>query len=1040
MTSTPSRAFTNGFHRASATSAPGSNPRPRRDASMVRDAAGPGLGAASLPAEEDERDADPIHIALRQCYSNSEAIIADLFGPDGPGRRALQQQPTPSRNNAADGPAPAEPAKTPAPPKRLARQIDDDYGDDDEDEEEDAAEKESPLKAKAKAGLLNGLSPQAMRSPAPPLKPPVVRANTATSSEQAKSSEDVRKQLEDDKKHAAATAKRSFQAAFFTLEHDGDAMVEQQKMDEMEREVENEISGGANATSSGQPPTSGSAAAATSHGTLGSADLGASSLTLKHLIARIDLKRNEIAASDSQLRTLIAEVRRGRSKWASEDRVGQEELYEAAEKVLQELKAMTGNVEPFLQRVSKREAQDYFLVIKQPMDIGTMTKKLKQYNYKSKKEFVDDLHLIWSNALEYNKLESHPIRKKALYMRKETEKLIPLIPDIVVRDRAEIEAEERRQNSLDADESDDDDAPIMASRGRKAPKKGGKGAPSSARKAPPVNVDDTSATPDRDVKPAMHATGSSGLRNSLLRAESELQDASSLGFSTPPPGGTQTPSINGVHGSGVPPSQVDAMDIDGPGNSTIISTPDDADEDDTEFKTWKQVTKKDRAAAAAARNRLFRGNQLNPEEPALLRTKAGMRRWMRQQRMLSSDRAVTNTDATEGAQGEEDEETSAPGETLAEGIEKDEDSTLPDYYDPLSAIPDLPDRWRWTTDSEGHVMSQNEEWMRMHPKSRFRSTGSRAARAIDESNRLMQETRKISIKIGLVKQMQMQGQTHQSQFQKYDPQPFVEQDVDPVVLSENGPLMAPWLTRAALQRSVGKLFYHAGFEEFQPSAMETATDLAAEYFTKLVEGFKVYREQPKKYAKTPRFTLEEQVLHSLLENGLDVEGLESYVRDDVERHGAKLTVVHDRMKNHLADLLVSFLPSQSAIPARANNPTATRLERTADRPRRNRCDLPRRQRGIRPGRLCHRRTGRRLLRLQGARSGRRTRAGGLDRPTPRPTEPHARRVPGAEPRASHCHWCGLLAAPAVRPAFARAPTFSNRSGAGLLPPEAARQP
>ena len=29
-------------------------------------------------------------------------------------------------------------------------------------------------------------------------------------------------------------------------------------------------------------------------------------------------------------------------------------------------------------------------------------------------------------------------------MRKETEKLVPLIPDIVVRDRAEVEAEERR--------------------------------------------------------------------------------------------------------------------------------------------------------------------------------------------------------------------------------------------------------------------------------------------------------------------------------------------------------------------------------------------------------------------------------------------------------------------------------------------------------------------------------------------------------------------------------------------------------------------
>jgi hypothetical protein len=43
-------------------------------------------------------------------------------------------------------------------------------------------------------------------------------------------------------------------------------------------------------------------------------------------------------------------------------------------------------------------------------------------------------------------------------MRKETEKLVPLIPDIVIRDRAEVEAEERRLHlaELDgAEESDD---------------------------------------------------------------------------------------------------------------------------------------------------------------------------------------------------------------------------------------------------------------------------------------------------------------------------------------------------------------------------------------------------------------------------------------------------------------------------------------------------------------------------------------------------------------------------------------------------------
>lgn len=47
------------------------------------------------------------------------------------------------------------------------------------------------------------------------------------------------------------------------------------------------------------------------------------------------------------------------SKRVCEENVGQE-LYEAAEKVLSELKAMTEYSAPFLTRVTKREAPDYY--------------------------------------------------------------------------------------------------------------------------------------------------------------------------------------------------------------------------------------------------------------------------------------------------------------------------------------------------------------------------------------------------------------------------------------------------------------------------------------------------------------------------------------------------------------------------------------------------------------------------------------------------------------------------------------------------------
>lgn len=57
---------------------------------------------------------------------------------------------------------------------------------------------------------------------------------------------------------------------------------------------------------------------------------------------------------------------------------------------------------PFLRPVQKREAPNYFDIIKNPMDLTTMTKKLKNLQYNNKDDFAADLELIWSNCLTYN--------------------------------------------------------------------------------------------------------------------------------------------------------------------------------------------------------------------------------------------------------------------------------------------------------------------------------------------------------------------------------------------------------------------------------------------------------------------------------------------------------------------------------------------------------------------------------------------------------------------------------------------------------------
>jgi transcriptional activator SPT7 len=554
-------------------------------------------------------------------------------------------------------------------------------------------------------------------------------------------------------------------------------------------------------------------------------------------------------------------------------------------------------------------------VIKQPMDLGTMTKKLKQLAYRSKAEFIEDLARIWQNCLEFNSNADHPIRKHALFMRKEMDKLVPLIPDITIRDRDEVEAEERRQQlangEIDDGGEESDDEPIMSSRGRKAPGKSAKkGAPVPRKTAPTLE-----SAANAEVKPPLQAFGS--YASGSVAAESEFNE----GPSTPPPG-SLTPLGPHGPGSGIPGSTADPLELEGL-NAGSVPPPAVIEQEDEEYRLWKQKTKKDRALMAAERHRLFRGDRLNMDENALLRSKSGMRRWLKIQKQAAADNALD----TEKVSAEEPKQ-STNGQTLAEGMEGEDDSMLPDYYDCLAGVPDLDRRLAWEEDDEGQVLDQNEALLWLYPKSQFVSSGSKLANKLQSNMRQLQETRKVCTKIGVVKQMQLQSQMYQNQFQKYQPEPFVERDIESHVMSDSGPLVAPYVAKAALQRSVGELFYHAGFEEFQPSALDAVTDLAAEYFQRLATTLTNYQEAPKvpvtttvttsagqqanKVTWRSACTPEESILHTLHESGLSLSELESYCRDDIDRLTSRLTTMHDRMRKHLADLLRPALNDGSA--------------------------------------------------------------------------------------------------------------------------------
>jgi hypothetical protein len=59
---------------------------------------------------------------------------------------------------------------------------------------------------------------------------------------------------------------------------------------------------------------------------------------------------------------------------------------------------------PFLRPVDPAQLNcpDYFEIIKEPMDLGTVEKKLRNNSYNSPYQFFSDVRRIWSNAFTYN--------------------------------------------------------------------------------------------------------------------------------------------------------------------------------------------------------------------------------------------------------------------------------------------------------------------------------------------------------------------------------------------------------------------------------------------------------------------------------------------------------------------------------------------------------------------------------------------------------------------------------------------------------------
>uniref|UniRef100_A0A7S3DD89 Bromo domain-containing protein n=1 Tax=Palpitomonas bilix TaxID=652834 RepID=A0A7S3DD89_9EUKA len=107
----------------------------------------------------------------------------------------------------------------------------------------------------------------------------------------------------------------------------------------------------------------------------------------------------------------------------------QKDLNARLEGVMRALKDFKAHSFPFLKPVSRKEVPDYYDVIKRPIDLLTMSKRLKNDNYKCVQDFANDLDLMWSNCRLYNSDINNVYREHARQMENRAAELLAQVED-----------------------------------------------------------------------------------------------------------------------------------------------------------------------------------------------------------------------------------------------------------------------------------------------------------------------------------------------------------------------------------------------------------------------------------------------------------------------------------------------------------------------------------------------------------------------------------------------------------------------------------
>ncbi|CAO3694480.1 unnamed protein product [Umbelopsis ramanniana] len=707
---------------------------------------------------------------------------------------------------------------------------------------------------------------------------------------------------------------------YHTFENDLAAMIEQRKLEEYEAQEEmNDKDNPSDKTIS---------------------ILNASSnFSLKYLLEAIEQNRAVTKLGDRELRNLLTDVRPHRSKWANEDKLGQEELYESCEKVLMDLKNYTEHSTPFLNKVNKREAPDYYDVIKKPMDLGLVTKKLKACHYKSKKEFADDLYLIYENCLVYNtNPQASEYRKHAIAMRKKTDKLLVHVPDVNIRDRSDVEAEDEAEES---DEHETEENSHKAS--RKAPGTSKHLANSNSGEKNGSDVPaSTPSDPTREPSLAPSNDGS--------QADHDMEGHNN---------GNGQVSLKGL--SGVSHTESNGV-IDREQEERNINAEIEANMGILQDEIWRDLTKKTRAKVSSDAQK--QSELPFGDRTVLQRSFIDMKRFSMMEQAHESPETIrklitaSNDNIVrwieQGNNGlyedcDTDDDDSFDDGFLSRRIANSnkaqvDDSSRSDLFLPeysvTSGIPeiidipeDVPDKGRRGS-IDGLETDQDYGYsdVSLDRYSTVAIPNHGTSEMIDDNLQTLRQIRRVYAKclavrndVPITAMNTSQTYPEASQVGEADAasprsndgasaapygdgsewssqvdesiirerkESVDQQELVPLILNQDA-------GQELMQRTVVKLIEHAGFEASQSSALAVLSDVATNYFSSLGKTLRVYWDT---YCN--KMSDEEILTHTLYDNGvISIQELEDYIHDDIEKYGHRLNDIHRKLTSSYNELI-----------------------------------------------------------------------------------------------------------------------------------------